>query len=34
MPGTTDVSRHTMQRLGSLFSAAIGRRLTYAELIA
>jgi transposase-like protein len=29
-----DVSRHTMQRLASLFSAAIGRRLTYAELIA
>jgi transposase-like protein len=29
-----DVSRHTMQRLASLFGAAIGRRLTYAELIA
>jgi transposase-like protein len=29
-----DVSRHTMQRLASLFSAAIGQRLTYKELIA
>ena len=29
-----DVSNHTMQRLASLFSAAIGRRITYAELIA
>lgn len=29
-----DVSRHTMQRLASLFGAAIGRRLTYKELIA
>lgn len=29
-----DVSRHTMERLASLFSAAIGKRLTYAELIA
>jgi transposase-like protein len=29
-----DVSRHTLDRLASLFSAAIGRRLTYAELIA
>ncbi|HEU4804195.1 MAG TPA: transposase [Nitrobacter sp.] len=28
------VSRHTMDRLASLFSAAIGRRLTYAELVA
>lgn len=28
------VTRHTMQRLASLFSAAIGRLLTYAELIA
>jgi transposase-like protein len=32
--GDGDVSRHTMQRLASLFGAAIGRRLTYAELIA
>lgn len=29
-----DVKRHTMDRLASLFSAAIGQRLTYAELIA
>lgn len=29
-----DVSRHTLERLASLFSAAIGRRLTYKELIA
>lgn len=29
-----DVSRHTMDRLASLFGAAIGRRLTYKELIA
>ena len=29
-----DVSRHTMERLASLFGAAIGRRLTYKELIA
>jgi hypothetical protein len=29
-----DVSRHTLDRLSSLFGAAIGRRLTYAELIA
>jgi transposase-like protein len=29
-----DVSRHTMDRLASLFSAAIGRRLTYKDLIA
>lgn len=28
------LSRHTMQRLASLFGAAIGRRLTYKELIA
>lgn len=28
------VSRHTLQRLASLFDAAIGRRLTYKELIA
>ena len=28
------VKRHTMQRLASLFGAAIGRRLTYKELIA
>lgn len=26
--------RHTWQRLASLFGAAIGRRLTYKELIA
>lgn len=32
--GDGDVSRHTMERLASLFSAAIGKRLTYAELIA
>lgn len=29
-----DVSHHTMERLASLFSAAIGRRLTYKDLIA
>ncbi len=29
-----DVSRHTLDRLASMFSAAIGRRLTYKELIA
>lgn len=29
-----DVKRHTMDRLASLFSAAIGRRLTYQELVA
>lgn len=29
-----DVSHHTMERLASLFGAAIGRRLTYKELIA
>ena len=32
--GDGDVSNHTMQRLERLFSAAIGRRITYAELIA
>lgn len=32
--GDGDVSRHTLQRLDSLFNAAIGKRLTYAELIA
>lgn len=32
--GDGDVRRHTMERLASLFSAAIGKRLTYAELIA
>lgn len=32
--GDGDVSRHTLERLASLFSAAIGRRITYAELIA
>lgn len=29
-----DVKNHTMERLASLFGAAIGKRLTYAELIA
>lgn len=29
-----DVKRHTLDRLASLFSAAIGRRLTYKDLIA
>jgi transposase-like protein len=29
-----DVQRHTLDRLASLFGAAIGRRLTYKELIA
>jgi len=29
-----DVKRHTMERLSSLFSAAIGQRLTYKDLIA
>lgn len=29
-----DVSHHTMERLASMFGAAIGRRLTYKELIA
>lgn len=32
--GDGAVSRHTLDRLASLFSAAIGRRITYAELIA
>ena len=32
--GDGEVSRHTLQRLDSLFRAAIGQRLTYAELIA
>lgn len=32
--GDGDVSRHTLDRLASLFSAAIGRRLTYKDLIA
>lgn len=32
--GDGDVSRHTMDRLASLFSAALGRRLTYKDLIA
>lgn len=32
--GGGDVNHHTMQRLERLFSAAIGRRITYAELIA
>lgn len=32
--GEGDVSNHTMQRLAALFNAAIGRRLTYKELIA
>lgn len=32
--GDGDVSRHTMERLASLFSAALGRRLTYKDLIA
>lgn len=31
--GDGDVSHHTMQRLERLFSAAVGRRITYAELI-
>ena len=29
-----NVKRHTMERLASLFSAAIGKRLTYQDLIA
>jgi hypothetical protein len=29
-----DVKHHTLTRLGSLFDAAIGRRITYKELIA
>jgi hypothetical protein len=32
--GDSDVSRHTLDRLASLFSAALGRRLTYKDLIA
>jgi len=32
--GDGDVSRHTMDRLASLFAACIGQRLTYKELIA
>lgn len=32
--GDGDVSRHTMERLASLFIATIGKRITYAELIA
>jgi len=32
--GDGDVSRRTLDRIASLFSAAIGRRITYAELIA
>lgn len=32
--GDGDVSRHTIERLDSLFRAAIGQRLTYKELIA
>ena len=32
--GDGDVSRHTMERLASLFAAAIGQRLTYKDLIA
>ena len=32
--GDGDVSHHTLDRIASLFSAAIGRRITYAELIA
>lgn len=32
--GEGDVSNHTMQRLAALFNAAIGRRITYKELIA
>lgn len=32
--GDGDVSRHTLDRLASLFSAALGRRLTYKDLIA
>jgi transposase-like protein len=32
--GDGDVSHHTLDRLESLFSAAIGRRITYKELIA
>lgn len=32
--GDGDVSRHTLDRLASLFGATIGRRLTYKDLIA
>lgn len=32
--GDGDVSRHTLDRLASLFGAALGRRLTYKDLIA
>lgn len=32
--GDGDVSRHTLDRLASLFNAALGRRLTYKDLIA
>ena len=32
--GDGDVSRHTLDRLASLFSAALGRCLTYKDLIA
>lgn len=32
--GEGDVSNHTMHRLAALFNAAIGRRLTYKDLIA
>lgn len=32
--GRGDVSRHTLDRLASLFSAALGCRLTYKDLIA
>ena len=32
--GDGDVSHHTIERIEKLFSAAIGRRITYAELIA
>ena len=32
--GDGDVGRHTLDRLASLFGAAIGRRLTYKDLIA
>ena len=32
--GDGDVSRHTLDRLASLFSAALGCRLTYKDLFA
>ena len=32
--GDGDVSRHTLDRLASLFGAAVGKRLTYKDLIA